>query len=99
MATVRSAPRAMTPAMSSASCSIDATSGGACAAACASRRRSGATLVAMKLTGLLISCATPATSRPSDAIFSECTSFVSAPLSSVYASASSRFVSCSCAVR
>ena len=29
----------------------------------------------MKLTGLLISCATPATSWPSDAIFSLCTSW------------------------
>src|SRR5207249_4812645 len=83
IATVRSAPRAMMSAMSSASRSIDATSGGAPAAACASRRRSGATLAAMKLTGLLSSSATPATSRPSDAIFSKWTSFVSAFLSSV----------------
>ena len=72
----------MTSAISSASLRSGTTSAGASTAASARRFRSGATLVAMKLTGLLISCATPATSRPSEAIFSDWTSCTSVRFSS-----------------
>ena len=95
---VRSAPRAMMPTSSSASPSSLAASG-AVAAALVSRRRSGGMLLAMKLTGLLISCATPATGRPSVASFSDCTSCTWAFRSSALVSASSWLAASSCPVR
>ena len=75
-AAVRSAPRAMMSRISPArrARAPDVVGARRERRRFASRPRSGATLVTMKLTGLLISCATPATSRPSDAIFSVCTS-------------------------